>query len=433
MAGGKFFTKNKVLSGFYFNVESKKVVNVSTATRGVVAYCDTDPTWIKSGIHRITPDTNTLVEIGFNSLEVLDYMFMGNDERAGASEVLYYIPETTGGSKATITTSDLTITALYDGTRGNDLVVKGDYDSGANEYTIKVYLDGALVEKNKTSDIASYQSNYISLSGTLTDFQAVQLAGGTNGTLASTYYADFLSVLETYRFNVLCYDGNDASTKALVSNFLEVYRDDLGRCCRGVVIKYSADYERITSVDIDYFKLADGTQINPNQISWWVAGLEAGCKGNEDLGNQVFPNAVAVSPRLNDDEQIEKIQSGQLTFIEEYNEVKILSDINTLTTFTAKKGKTWSYNELIRTIDEIGNDWHLYFTKYYNSKVNGVDAESVAKAYVKDYLNRMIDNKYISEYEVISITYNNTERYTSIDFYIKKAYSPDKVYCQLYV
>lgn len=431
MAGGTFYSKNKVLSGFYYNVESKKVVNVSQATRGVVAYCITNPDWYAVGMHRITRDSNVVNEIGRGDYAFIDDMFMGSDDIDGASEILVYIPGQTGGDKATATVSGLTITAKNVGTLGNEIAIKIDEVNG--EYIVKVYVQGAMVEKQKITTLDEFTSNWIELSGTLGAIVATKLEGGTNGTVVTTAYADFLDTLETYRFNVLCYDGADSNIKALISNLVDRYRDDLGRCCRAVVHNYSADFERITSVNTTLITYNDGTTRSGQEATWWVAGVEAGARGNQDLTNVRNPKAVSVEPRLNDNAQIEMITNGQLTFIEEYGEVKILSDINTLVTFTARKTKTWSYNELIRTIDEIGNDWHKYFTMYYNGKVKGVDAVSVANAYVVDYLNNMINNGYIASYEIDDISYNATDRYTSIEFYIEKAYSPDKVYCTMYV
>lgn len=433
MAGGVFYSKNKKLSGFYYNVQSKKVVNISQATRGVVAYCMADPDWFVEGITRVTPDTNLLNTLGHQNLDFVTDMFKGSADIDGATEILVYIPSTTGGTKATATVSDLTITAKRVGTLGNGLTCKIDRDTTTNEYVVRAYLGGILVEKSRTTTISNYRSIWFDLSGTLAEIVATELSGGTNGTISSTAYNDFLEALETYRFNVLCYDGDDSNTKALISTFLEKYRDDLGRCCRAVVNNYSADYERITSVNITSITLSDGSTRTGKQLTWWVSGVEAGANGNQDLTNQAYPNAISVTPRLTDDEQLEMIANGQLSFVEEYGEVRILSDINTLVTFTDVKGKTWSYNELIRTIDEIGNDWHKYFTLYYNGKIKGVDAVSVARAYVVDYLNNMVNNGYISEYTINDISYNAEDRYTSIDFYIVKAYSPDKVYCTMYV
>lgn len=431
MAGGTFYAKNKVLSGFYYNVESKKVVNISQATRGVVAYCITNPDWYSTGMHRITRDTNIVDEIGRSNYDFIDDMFMGGDNVDGASEILVYIPDQTGGAKATATVSGLTITATKVGTLGNEIVVKVDADS--TDYIVKVYVMGSLVEKTKISSLTGFTSKWVVLTGTLGEIVATKLEGGTNGTVVTTAYTDFLDTLETYRFNVLCYDGDDSSTKALIVNLIDRYRDDLGRCCRAVVNNYSADFERITSVNITSLTYNDGTTRTGQQATWWVAGVEAGARGNQDLTNKKHPKAVSVEPRLNDDAQIEMINNGQLSFIEEYGEVKILSDINTLVTYTQKKGKTWSYNELIRTIDEIGNDWHRYFVTYYNGKVKGTDAESVASAYVIDYLNNMINNGYISAYEINEISYDAPNRSTTIEFNIEKAYSPDKVYCTMYV
>lgn len=435
MAGGVFYSKNKKLSGFYYNVQSKKVVNISKATRGVVAYCWEGADWFKKGITRITPETNLLNTLGHNELEFVTDMFMGNDEVDGATEILLYIPNNTNGVKASALVGGMTLTAKREGTLGNSIVVKIDKLTidGVDEFTIRVYLSGIQVEKSKVLDLDELNSNWVDITGTLDEMVATELTGGANGSLSSTYYQDFLDELETYRFNVLCYDGDDATKKNLISSFIETYRDDLGRCCRAVICKSSADYERITSVNIDKITLADGTEKNTGKVSWWVAGVEAGAKGNQDLTNQAYPNAVSVEPRLSDDKQIEMIETGQLSFIEEYGEVKILSDINTLVSFTATKGKTWAYNELIRTIDEIGNDWHLYFSKYYNGKVRGNDAVSVASAYVIDYLNNMENNDYISSYEILDISYNAEDKWVSIEFSITKAYSPDKIYATMYV
>ena len=70
----------------------------------------------------------------------------------------------------------------------------------------------------------------------------------------------------------------------------------------------------------------------------------------------------------------EYINKGYFAFHKVNDEVRVLMDINSLTTFTEDKGKVFSDNQTIRVCDQIANDIAAIFNNYYLGKVQNDDA-----------------------------------------------------------
>jgi hypothetical protein len=59
------------------------------------------------------------------------------------------------------------------------------------------------------------------------------------------------------------------------------------------------------------------------------------------------------------------IENGQIAFHLVYDTIRMLEDVNSLTTVSTDKGEDFKYNQTIRVIDQIANDIaKLFNTKY---------------------------------------------------------------------
>ena len=97
----------------------------------------------------------------------------------------------------------------------------------------------------------------------------------------------------------------------------------------------------------------------------WVAGAEAGCKINESCTNMLYDGEYTVKTDKTQSELENSITAGEVAFHLVYGDVRMLEDINSLTTTTNDKGEDFKSNQTIRVIDQIANDIaKLFNTKY---------------------------------------------------------------------
>ena len=72
-------------------------------------------------------------------------MMKGSDTTTGPSKILLYRPKGTSGAKATVTAGTLTVTAVHDGVRGNDIsiIITADPDEGST-FQVTTVVDGSV-------------------------------------------------------------------------------------------------------------------------------------------------------------------------------------------------------------------------------------------------------------------------------------------------
>jgi hypothetical protein len=181
---------------------------------------------------------------------------------------------------------------------------------------------------------------------------------GTDGTVA-----DVISALEPYEFNILCAYTEDVS--AYITG-VKSWRDELGKKCQLVVYNQDkVDHEGIINV---VSTVGDDNAPEYALIAW-VAGAEAGCKVNESCTNMLYDGEYTVVTDKTQSQLESCIQNGQIAFHLVYGDVRMLEDINSLTTTNADKGEDFKYNQTIRVIDQIANDIAKLFNTKYLGKI----------------------------------------------------------------
>lgn len=400
MAGGTWTSQNKKQPGVYINVKSSMAQAVSVGDRGVVAICE-PLSWGPEGeIMTINVGDDFAPYIGYDSTNskalFLREIFKGSGHTRGPVKVMLYRPGAAGAAKATAAIAPLTITAKYNGIRGNDIsitVIADPDDEGS--FTVQTVVDGAVKHTQTGKTVANLQGNdWVVFSGTgdLTASAGTALTGGADGTVSSAAYSAFLTALEPYTFNILIYDGADSTVQAAYVAFIKRMRDNLGKKCQAVMAGTESDSDAVISVK-NGVVLSDRTTLTPQQATWWVGGAEAGANYSESLVYAQYPDAVNVSPRLTAAEIDEALSKGQIAFFEEFGSVKVVSDINTLTTYTPDKGEAFSLNQVIRTLDTIANDVYKNFSQNYIGKIqNNAAGRDLLKAWIVGYLNEIQAN-----------------------------------------
>ena len=291
-----------------------------------------------------------------------------------------------GGAKAGATVGGMTVTARWGGTRGNDIKV-ALLANGSSDVDVVTYLDGAETDRQtvaksggaedlKANDFVSFGT-----AETLTAAAATALTGGTNGTVNAAAYTAWLTALEVESFNAVGYPGTDESVKALVDAFVKRLRDEDGRKVVGVLYQYTtADSIGMLSVK-NGVKLADGTVLTGDKAVAWVTGATAGAELNESLTNTAYDGAVDVDVKYTKGQYEAAIQAGEFVFYADSGKARVLSDINTRTTFGGGVSEDWTSNRVVRVMDGWANDVaRIFGERYLGTQTNSETGRALFKA-----------------------------------------------------
>jgi len=390
VAGGTFATQNKVRPGVYIETTSVPKPLGTLGERGVTALALTLP-W--------GPSKKVItVEAGVDTFEVLGYditdasLLLVKESLKRAKRLLLY--RLNEGVKATATLTTLIVTAKYGGVRGNDIsvIIQTNIDDPA-KFDVNTLVSGAVVNTQIVSGIAGLTANdWVVFSGTgsLAVTAGLPLAGGANGTVTNADHTTFLSALELQDFNTVGLTTDEAQLKSVYTAFVKRLREDEGKKVQAVVPNYpSADYEGVISVK-NGVVLSDGTELTNAQAVAWVAGATAAANVNEALTYSAYDDAVDVTPRYTNTQIIAALNAGEFLFTASNGRAIVEQDINTLHSFTVKKGKEFRKNRVIRVLDGIANDLKTIFEKFYIGKVdNNADGRNLLRSEAINYFTTL--------------------------------------------
>lgn len=426
MAGGNWEAQNKLQPGIYINFKSSPQLLATIGDRGIVAIAQELDWGAGNELIMINSLEDIYPKLGYDitsdKMRFVREILLGTTLSSGASTIMVYRLPTTGGVAATATVTPLTITAKYPGVRGNDItvIITPELDSEISEdvyavFTVTTIVDGIPQDTQTVGKFTSIAVNtpakvkdlvdndWVKFSGEaespIKPTSGAPLSGGLNGTIATTAYSSFLTILEPKSFNVVIYDGADPVIKSAFASFVKRMSYETGRYCQAVMADYKqADNETTISVKNGYL-LNDGTTLNAQQATYWAGGATAGARNNQSLTYGVHPNAVDAVPRLTNTELNDSITEGSFVFFEEYGKVKVLTDINTFTSFTPDKGKSFRKNRVIRVLFAIANDIYKTFALYYVGKTdNNEEGRNLLKAEIVGYINQLQGNNAVQNF-----------------------------------
>lgn len=220
--------------------------------------------------------------------------------------------------------------------------------------------------------------------------------------------ASALEVLKTVSFNVLCYSFDGDSTEAIKTNiatWIKAMREDEGVKCQAVLANHTADHEAIINVTQGVV-LSGNTKLTVAQTTAWVAGATAGASITTSNTGMAYTGAIDVNPRMTKSEMEAAVKAGKFIFkVDSAQNVSVVSDINSLTSVTVEKGKMFTKNRVIRTIDNIANDVVKIHEANYVGKVdNNVDGRSLFKGSLVDYFMTLQNMGAIQNFEPDDVT-----------------------------
>ncbi|WP_317853928.1 phage tail sheath family protein [Chakrabartyella piscis] len=396
LGGGTYLVQNKVLPGTYINFVSKATAMGSLGERGTLCI-GMEMDWGSDEMMTIESsefETGVKAVLGYDYLD--DAMLPYREMFAGASTLKLF--RLNGGTKASVTLEDLVATALYGGARGNDLQVAVSENVDEDDYfDIHTYLDGVLVDTQTVATISELTDNdYVTFSGDgdLVVAAAANLTGGTTTDTTGSGYTNFLAAAEAEEFQVLAYAGDDDTTKKLFVNFTKRLRDEEGIKFVTVLYDYTdADYEGIISVSPS----AD--------LVYWVAGMSAGAEVNESLTNTAYTGEYVVDCKDTKSNYTKRLEAGEFVFYADGDDMRVLRDINTFTSYESTKNSDFSSNRVIRVLDSIGNDVARIFSSYYLGKqTNNANGRNLLKAELIAYHEQLQSIEAIEDFTADDIT-----------------------------
>lgn len=428
--------QNKVIPGAYVNFVSEKSAS-STGERGTVAL----PLELNWGLENKIFKAEAS-EFNKTALSVFGYeptsseLFLVREALKRAKTLLCYRVNS-GGTKATKTIGGLPVTAKYGGTRGNDLkvaiVTNVDVSSNVDVIT---YLGTMQVDSQTvaaTGGAANLKANEFVTFGeaaVLTATAATALESGTNGTSNGESYSAFLTAAEVETFDVVAYPGKDTSVKALMTAFVKRLRDDDGKKIVGVLYQSAADHPGIINVK-NGVVLSDGTTLTGDQAVAWVAGASAAAQINESLTNTAYEDAIDVDIKYTKSQYEAAIRAGEFVFYADNGKARVLSDINSLTTFGDGVSEDWTSNRVVRVMDTWANDVaRIWGESYIGTMTNNDTGRQLFKADLVSLGNQYQSLEAISNFvsEDIEVSQGTGKRDVVVNCALQPNDSMEKLY-----
>ena len=446
MAGGTWTAQNKVRPGIYINFKTGTVPAAAPGTRGTVAIAE-ELSWgpvgqvmtINAG-DDLTPFTGYAMTAPQSLF--LREMFKGTNTTGGPTQILLYRPAASEAAPATATIgTGVTVTALYPGARGNDIsVVVADTVDNPGNFIVSTVVDGQIVDEQQVQTVGQLQANgWVTFTGTgpLAATAGVRLTGGADGTVQTPAYASALEALEPYHFDILASDGADVTVLAAMTAFVKRLAEQEGRYTQLVAAGADGSDSRFVINNKCGVILSDGTQLTPQQVVWWLAGAEAGAQYYQPLSYASYPGAASVSPKLTGSEIEAAILAGDIVLSEEFGQVRIETDVNTLTTYTQDIGEVFHKNRAMRVCNSLANDLYREFSQNFLGRVNNDESgRSSFKATILDYLRTMYNRGALRERpttEDVTVAQGSSLDSIVIEIAIRIADSVEKVYMTISV
>lgn len=368
--GGTFLSYNKVIPGAYINFISAAKATVNVSDRGFAAIAMELDWGVEGEIFRVENgdfQTNTLKIFGYDYTH--EKMKPLRDLFAKAKTVFMYRLNG-GGVKAT----NEYATAKYSGTRGNDItiIVKTNVDEEEKKDVI-TSIDGYVVDLQTVTTSAELKSNdFVDFkTSELTLTSGAKLTSGTNlSEVTGTQHQAFLDLLESYSFNIVGCTAKDSIIQKLYINWTKRMRDEVGVKFQCIVYREDADYEGV--INIQNKVLDEG--VPENALVYWLTGAEASCLVNASLTNTKYDGEYTIDTKYTQSQLETGIKAGQLLFHNNAGEPYVLTDINSLTTITVEKGEDFTSNQVVRVLDQIGNDIALLFNKKHLGHTRNIES-----------------------------------------------------------
>ena len=185
----------------------------------------------------------------------------------------------------------------------------------------------------------------------------------------------FLDLIESYSVNAVGVVNDETAENALALNALYTawvkrMRDEMGVKCQVVCYNHAADYEGVVNIK----NAVTDSGWSAASLVYWVTGVVAGMNINESATNLIYNGEFTVNANYTQNQLEAAIDAGEFVIHKVENNLRILTDINSLVTTTVDKSVDFKKNQVIRVIDEIAlSIAHIFNTKYLGRIPNDAD------------------------------------------------------------
>lgn len=360
LGGGTFTAHNKVLPGTYMNFVSAAKAYSNLGERGKAAIALQLSWGVDDAIFEVTADgfrKNCLKLFGF---EYSSESAKGLRDLFRNIKTLYAYKLMKNGVKA----SNAIASAKWKGVKGNQIsteILNGTTDG---TYDVSVYFGTSLVWSDTVSTVAELKSQdngYVDWNiETIAESEREFMTGGSDGdSITVEEHSAFLDAAEAYSFNAMGLVNTDDAVKELYIQECRDMRENYGSKYQLVVFKKNADHEGVVSVK------------NCVDAVWWTTGVIAGCPVNKSNTNRTYDGEFDIPVSYTQAELELAIKEGEFTFHKVGSEIRVLTDINSLTTTSDEKGEDFKSNQTIRVVDQVAMDIaSLFNTKYIGTIPN---------------------------------------------------------------
>lgn len=401
MAGGTFLAQNKIRAGAYINFVAVPAPSTSIGTRGVAALpliMDWGPDYVEL-LSTDLVDGKSLPKVGLTASDAASLPM-----RLALSNAykLLIARTNTDGTKASVTSDGLKLTARYAGVLGNKLSVIVKKIANTELFDVITALDGVQKDTQRVADISKLVSNdwvefeaAVAGANALTETAAKALTGGSNGTESDDSYNAALSLLFTKSWNTLGVMSDETIRKSAATTLITNDRERQGKKRQCVLLNAGgaagANYEGIITSKQGYID-ADGQSISEELFVAYLTGLSAGSSIIQSNTYHVIKGAKIITGEPTSHEDIEEALKQGYTVLSYRSDgvVVIEKDINSLCDFPSTKSYAFSKNRIMRCLDEIGNTLALTWEKTYVGKVNNdATGRNLFKADMINYFHQL--------------------------------------------
>lgn len=431
LGGGSYTTQNKVLPGSYLNFISAARTQAAISDRGVVAIplemdWGADGEVLEVNLERLQKDAKKLFGYAYTSEK------LRNLREVFCHATLVYCYRINSGEMA----KNAYGTAKYSGILGNELktVITVNIED-STKFEVVTYFQADKVDSQIVSTAAELIDNdYVNFKkdATLQATAGEVFTGGTNGEVTGEMHQNFLDKIESYAFHCLCCPSMDKTTKLLYIAFTKRMREEIGAKFQTVVYREEADYEGVINVKN---KVEDKTA-SESSLVYWVAGAIAGCAINKSNTNKAYHGEYSIHTDFRQEELKTALQNGEFVFHKVGQEVKVLSDINSLISFTNEKSEDFQSNQTVRVLDQIATDIASLFHKKYLGKIqNNASGRAAFLVDLITYYKELENQQAIEgfEREDIAIEKGNDKKSVVIYGAVAPVNSMEKLYMTIVV
>ncbi len=371
LGGGPFLTQNKALPGTYHNFISAQRAFVNLSDRGYVGQPIALDWGQDNGVFTVT-----LEDLQKDSLKIFGYDYThlklkGIRDLFKGAITVFFAKLNLGGKVA----ENELAKAKYKGIRGNDIriVVQTNVDDPTN-FDVLTYIDAILGDEQTVATAADLIPNdfvVFKADATLAVTAGTPLAGGDNGATAvtaGTPHQTALDDLEAYGFNTLGCLSSEPTIKSLYVEYTKRIRDTVGGKFQLVGHKLGKmDHEGI--IDVQNDAIGDGEEVFG--AVYWATGVQAGVAVNKSNTNKTYTgeHTLDMTETKTQSQLTALLKAGKYVFHRVGEDINVLEDVNTFTSFTPDKNEDFSMNQVIRVLDQIAIDTAQLFNSRYLGKV----------------------------------------------------------------